>query len=348
MRKLESFHVIGRFFKTILAPMEWLNYHHLLYFWTVARTGSVTRASRELLLAPPTISTQISRLEESLGEKLFERVGRRLVLTEMGRIVFRYAGEIFSLGRELTDTLRGRPTGHPLKLVIGIADIFPKGVAYRLIEPALHLDRPVRVICREDPSDRLLALLALQELDLVLTDAPIAPGMKIRAFSHLLGESGVTFLGTGRLARAYSKGFPDSLDGAPMLLPTDNTALRQELDRWFESRHVQPRVVGEFEDDALLTEFGRTGHGIFPSLSVLHRARRHTKDFHRVGSTDEARARVYALSIERKLKHPAVVAICESARGKLFAGPEWDSTEKFQETGAVPPSERKAMAVGKD
>jgi LysR family transcriptional regulator, transcriptional activator of nhaA len=314
--------------------MEWLNYHHLLYFWTAARTGSIARASRELMLAPPTISAQISRLEANLGEKLFERVGRRLVLTEMGRIVFRYAGEIFSLGRELTDTLKGRPTGHPLKLVIGIADIFPKGIAHRLIEPALHLERPVRVVCREDPPDRLLALLALHELDLILTDAPIAPGIKVRAYSHLLGESGVTFVGTRKLARIYSKGFPRSLDGAPMLLPTDNTALRQELERWFEAQDVHPKVVGEFEDDALLTEFGRTGLGIFPSLSVLDRYRRRIKDLHRVGSTDEVRARIYAISIERKLKHPAVVAICESARGKLFAGPEWDSAEEFRETAA--------------
>ncbi len=303
--------------------MEWLNYHHLLYFWMAARTGSIVRASRELLLAPPTISAQISRLEEDLGEKLFERVGRRLVLTEMGRIVFRYANEIFSLGKELTDTLKGRPTGYPLKLVIGIADIFPKGLAYRLIEPALHLDRPVRVICREDPPDRLLALLALHELDLVLTDAPIAPGIKVRAFSHLLGESGVTFVGTRKLARTYSKGFPRSLDGAPMLLPTDNTALRQDLDRWFEAEDVHPKVVGEFEDDALLTEFGRTGRGIFPSLSVLYRHRRRMERLQRVGGTDDVRARIYAISVERKLKHPAVAAICERARGKLFAGPGW-------------------------
>lgn len=328
--------------------MEWLNYHHLLYFWTAARTGSIARASKELLLAPPTISAQISRLEENLGEKLFERVGRRLVLTEMGRVVFRYAGEIFSLGRELTDTLKGRPTGHPLKLVIGIADIFPKGIACRLIEPALHLERPVRVICREDPPDRLLALLALQELDLVLTDAPIAPGIKVRAFSHLLGESGVTFVSSRKLARIYSEGFPRSLDGAPMLLPTDNTALRQELDRWFEAHDVHPKVVGEFEDDALLTEFGRTGLGIFPSLSVLVRHRRRMRDLYRVGSTEEARARIYAISIERKLKHPAVVAICETARGKLFAGSEWRSGEEFQEAAAVPASERKAMAVRED
>jgi LysR family transcriptional activator of nhaA len=328
--------------------MDWLNYHHLLYFWTTAKTGSIARASRELLLAPPTISAQISRLEEDLGEKLFERVGRRLVLTDMGRIVFRYAGEIFSLGRELTDTLKGRPTGHPLKVVIGIADIFPKGIAYRLIEPALHLERPVRVICREDPPDRLLALLALQELDLVLTDAPIAPGINVRAFSHLLGESGVTFLATRRLAGAYSKGFPRSLDGAPMLLPTDNTALRQELDRWFESERVRPNVIGEFEDDALLTEFGRTGRGIFPSLSVLDRYRRRVKDLYRVGRTDEARGRIYAISIERKLKHPAVVAICERARGTLFEDSGWNSGKELQEPATISPSKRKAMPVRKD
>ncbi len=294
--------------------MEWLNYHHLQYFWTTARTGSIARASRELRLSPPTISAQISTLESSLGEKLFERSGRRLVLTDIGRLAFRYADEIFSLGREFTDTLRGRPTGHPLRLVVGLADVLPKGVAYKLIKPALQLGRPIRIICREDPPDRLLALLALQELDMVLTDAPIAPGIRVKAHSHLLCESRVTFFGSPKLARTWGLNFPQSLDGAPFLLPTDNTALRRELNRWFEAHAVQPQIVGEFEDDSLLVEFGREGLGILPSLSILDRSKR-PPGLQRIGSTDQALGRIYAISIERKLKHPAVVAICKRARG---------------------------------
>ncbi len=293
--------------------MEWLNYHHLQYFWVTARTGSIARASKELRLSPPTISAQISTLESTLGERLFERSGRRLILTDVGRLAFRYADEIFSLGREFTDTLRGRPTGHPLKLVVGLADVLPKGIAFRLIEPALGLGRPIRIICREDPPDRLLALLALQELDVVLTDAPIAPGIRVKAYSHLLCESGVTFLGSPKLARAWGRDFPRSLDGAPFLLPTDNTALRQELNRWFEVHAIEPQVVGEFEDDALLTEFGRAGLGILPSLSILDRSK-HPPGLRRIGSTDEALGRIYAISIERKLKHPAVLAICKRER----------------------------------
>lgn len=293
--------------------MEWLNYHHLQYFWVTARTGSIAKASKELLLSPPTISAQISTLESNLGEKLFERSGRRLILTDTGRLAFRYADEIFSLGREFADTLKGRPTGHPLKLVVGLADVLPKGIAFRLIEPSLHLGRPIRIVCREDPPDRLLALLALHELDLVLTDAPISAAVRIKAYSHLLCESGVTFFGSRKLARACSRDFPRSLDEAPFLLPTDNTALRQELNKWFEAHAVRPQVVGEFEDDALLSEFGRAGLGIFPSLSVAGRYKR-LPGLHRIGQTEEVLSRIYAISIERKLKHPAVVAICKRER----------------------------------
>lgn len=297
--------------------MENLNYHHLQYFWATARTGSIAKASKELLLAPPTISAQISRLEDTLGEKLFERSGRQLVLTEMGKIAFRYADEIFSLGRELTDTIKGRPTGRPMRLVIGIADVIPKSIVYQLLAPALG--SPVRIICREDPPDRMLALLAMQELDLVLTDAPIAPGARFKVFSHLLGEAGVVFVGNEKLSAAYKREFPRSLDGAPMLLPTDNTAIRSELNQWFDANHIHPRVVGEFEDDALLVECGRMGMGIMPVLNVPARLRRHMNGFHRIGGTNEVCGRIYAISIERKLKHPAVVVICQTAREKLFA-----------------------------
>lgn len=213
--------------------MEWLNYHHLLYFWVVARRGSIAQAAEELLLSPPTISVQLSQLEGNIGEKLFSRTGRRLVLTEVGKVVYRYAQEIFSLGQELTDTLKGRPTGRPLRLQVGLADVLPKGVAYRLIEPALHLVSPVRVICREDPPDRLLALLAVQELDLILSDAPIGPGTSVRAYNHPLGECAVGFYAKPKLARVYRRHFPRSLDGAPFLLPTESASMRLGLDQWF-------------------------------------------------------------------------------------------------------------------
>ena len=193
--------------------MEWMNYHHLLYFWTVAKTGSIAKASGELLLAPPTISAQIHRLEDSLGEKLFARSGRRLVRTEVGHVVFRYAEEIFSLGRELRDTLKGRPTGHPLRLRVGVADVLPKRIAHRLIEPSLHLGAPVRVICREDRPDRLLAELAVNELDVVLSDAPIGPAVKVHAFNHLLGECGIGFYGRPKLAATLRRGFHDLSTG---------------------------------------------------------------------------------------------------------------------------------------
>jgi len=298
--------------------MEWLNYHHLLYFWTVARTGSITKAAKELLLAPPTISAQVSRLEDSLGEKLFARSGRRLILTEVGEVVFRYAQDIFSLGRELRDALKGFPTSHPMRLVVGVADVLPKGVIYRLVEPALQLGLPVHLVCREDPFDRLLALLALQEVDLVLSDAPIGPEIKIRAFNHLLGECGITFLGPHGLPAAYRQRFPLSLHGAPMLLPTDNTAIRRSLDEWFDSNGIQPQIAGEFEDDALLREFAKAGAGLFPTPSVFERDLLRSYNFQRIGRTQAVRARFYAISIERKIKHPAVVAICETARRELF------------------------------
>jgi LysR family transcriptional activator of nhaA len=197
--------------------MEWLNYHHLLYFWTVVRTGSIAAASDELRLAPPTISVQIRRLEEQLGEKLLRRSGRRLLPTEMGQAVFRYADEIFSLGRELLGMVRGRPTERPMKVIVGVVDVMPKYIAHRLIEPALRLGERIRIVCREATPEQLLAQLSVQYLDVVLSDAPIAPGVNVRAYNHLLGETGLSFLGGASLARKYRRRFPRSLHGAPVL-----------------------------------------------------------------------------------------------------------------------------------
>lgn len=298
--------------------MEWLNYHHLLYFWTAARTGSIANASRELLLAPPTISAQISQLEDTLGEKLFARSGRRLVVTEAGRIVFRYAEGIFGLGREMLDTLKDRPTGLPLRVQVGVADVLPKLIAYQLIKPALHISSQVRVICREDRTDRLLAELAINELDTVLADAPMGTEVKVRAFNHLLGECAVGFYGTRKLAAVHRGRLPRSLDRAPILLPTSHTAIRPKLDQWFEKEEVRPAVVGEFDDFALLRTFGEAGLGIVPAPLVLDHEMHRRYGFERIGQAGEVRAQFYAISVERKIKNPAVVAICNTARNKIF------------------------------
>lgn len=298
--------------------MEWLNYHHLLYFWTIARLGSVAAASEELRLAQPTLSGQLRLLEESFGEKLFHRVGRRLVLTEAGQTVYRYADEIFSLGRELMDTVKGRPTGRPLRFVVGIADVLPKLIAYRLLQPALRLSEPLRLVCREDKVEQLLGELALHRVDLVLSDAPIGPGVNVRAFNHLLGECSVAFFGTSHLASLYRRGFPRSLEGAPMLLPVEGTTLRRSLDQWFQVVDVRPRVVGEFDDSALLKVFGQSEAGIFAAPVAIEDEVREQYGVQVIGRVEAVRERFYAISAERRLKHPAVVAVSTAAREKLF------------------------------
>ncbi|HZM15715.1 MAG TPA: transcriptional activator NhaR [Candidatus Krumholzibacteria bacterium] len=298
--------------------MEWLNYHHLFYFWKVVRAGSITRASRELHLAPSTISAQMRMLEEQLGEKLLARQGRTVAPTDVGRMVVRYAEEIFGIGRELMDAVKQRPTGRPLRLVIGVDDVLPKDVAYHLIKPALRLPEPVRILCREASLERLLADLAVHEIDLVLSDALVTPTVNVRAYNHFLGECGVMFVGTPNLAKLYRRSFPKSLDGAPILLPTDDTAIRRSLDQWLEAQNVRPVLIGEFEDLALMRVFGQAGVGIFPVPSVVEK--HFEKQFHleRVGLAHEVRTRFYAISTEKKLKHPAVVAICDTARQTLF------------------------------
>jgi LysR family transcriptional activator of nhaA len=302
--------------------MQWLNYHHLLYFWTVAREGSVVRAAEVLSLTQPTISGQIRALEGALGEKLFERAGRRLVLTDVGRTVYRYADEIFSLGRELLDTLNDRPTGRPLRLAVGVADVLPKMIVRRLLEPAFRLAEGIQVVCREDRPDRLLAALSVHELDVVLADTPMGPGVSVRAFNHLLGESGVTIFAQRALAARHRKGFPHSLDQAPMLLPTENTVVRRSLDQHFAAIGVRPRVVAEFEDSALLKAFGETGLGLFPAPTVLEKDVCRQNGVAILGRLDQVRERFYAISVERRLKHPAVVAISEGARQHLFGATE--------------------------
>jgi len=298
--------------------MERLNYHHLLYFWMVAREGTVARAATQLRLAQPTLSGQIRGLEVALGEKLFERVGRGLRLTEMGRLVYRYADEIFALGRELTESVKGQPTGRPLRLAVGVADAMPKLVAYRLIEPALALSQTVRLVVHGQSTERLLAALALHEVDVVLTDRVAPPGVSVRAFNHLLGDCGTTVFGAPKLATQYRRGFPRGLDGAPFLLPGETSTLRRGLEQWFVKQRIRPRIVGEFDDSTLIEVFGQAGEGLFAAPSIIEASVRKQYGVAIVGRLERVRERFYAVSAERRLKHPAVIAITESARRELF------------------------------
>jgi LysR family transcriptional activator of nhaA len=297
--------------------MSWLNYNHLYYFWVVAREGGIMRASEELMVSQPTISVQIKELEAALGQRLFDRVGRGLQLTEAGRVAFNFANEIFSLGQEMINALEHQPAGRPMKLSVGVLDVIPKPIVRQLLEPALRLAQPVRLICREDKADRLLADLGARRTDVVLSDAPIGTTVQLQGFNHLLGESGVSFFANPDLAKRLRRGFPKSLNGATMLLPTDHTQMRRSLNLWFDSKRIHPVVVGEFDDSALMFWLGQSGAGVFPAPSVLERKIQQEMRVRLVGRAADVRERFYAISLEAKLKHPAVVAVCDAARRSL-------------------------------
>ncbi|MFO7564059.1 MAG: transcriptional activator NhaR [Enhygromyxa sp.] len=298
--------------------MQWINYHHLLYFWMVAKEGSIAEAAKRLRLSQPTISTQIRTLEEVLAVKLFDRSGRRLVLTEAGQIAFRYAEEIFTLGREMVDVLHDRPTGRPVQMVVGVTYVVPKLIAYRLLSPALALPEGLHVVCREDRFDNLLGQLARHELDLVISDVPIGSEVSIKAFNHLLGTCGVSFFAAPALARKVRRGFPRSLDRAPFLLPMPGSSVRRELDRWFDELDIRPEIVGQFDDSALLKVFGQSGVGVFAGPSAIEKEIKQGYGVQVVGRAEGISERFYAISVERRLKHPGVVAISESAKTTLF------------------------------
>lgn len=298
--------------------MEWLNYHHLYYFWFAARNESISRASEHLRLAPSTVSAQVAKLEDMLGGKLFRRVGRNLELTELGRIVLRYADEIFTLGQEMLDTVKGRPVSGPLRLVVGIVDALPKLVVRKLLEPAMNLPESTRIVCHEGKEEQLLAELSVHGLDIVLTDTPIKPGLSVKAYSHLLGDCGMTFFGSQDLIDQFAKNFPKSLDGAPMLLPSPMSALRGSMDKWFDSIGVRPSIVGEFDDQALLKIFGQAGDGIFASPTVIEHEVQRQYNMQVLGRTDAVREQFYAISVERIIKHPAVASIQRTASDSIF------------------------------
>lgn len=294
--------------------MDRLNYHHLRCFWAVAREGSIAAACRTLDLTQPTISKQIGDLEDALGESLFRRTGRRLHLTDVGKMVYAYADEIFSLGQELTDALRGHVTGRPLRMLVGVSDVVPKLLTREVLAPALQVQPPVRLICREGKSDRLLADLAVSGLDVVLTDSPLAPGARVRAFNHHLGEYEVGVFASDAVTRTLSGAFPGSLHNAPMLLPTENTSLRRSIDAWLERHDIRPRVIAEFEDSALLKAFAEVHLGVFFAPTILVDAVRHQFGVELVGIADGVVESLYAVTVERKIRHPGVTAVVEAAR----------------------------------
>jgi LysR family transcriptional activator of nhaA len=298
----------------MMAVIRRLNYQHLLYFWSVVRTGSLTRACEELALSAPTISGQLRTLEARLGEKLLAKSGRTLVPTEVGRLVYSYADQIFGLGQDLLEALEHRPSARPLRLTVGIDDVLPKEIAYRILKPALNIKRPVRLSCREGTLERLVADLAVHDVDVVLSDAPITPSLNVRAYSHSLGTCEVLWMATPTLAKTLRRSFPKSLDGVPVLLPTDDTAIRRALDQWLDRQDVRPVLIGEFEDYAMLREFARAGLGFAPVPSILGEQFRREYGFSRVGTASGVKAEFYAISVERKIKNPAVVEMTEHAR----------------------------------
>jgi LysR family transcriptional regulator, transcriptional activator of nhaA len=293
-----------------------LNFRHLYYFWIVAKEGSVTRAAERLDVAVQTISAQLSLLEQSLGKSLFAPQGRRLVLTEAGRIALGYADQIFLLGEQMQDALANSDVERTMRLTVGISDSLPKLISARLLEAALGLPERVKLVCYEDKFESLLGDLSVHKLDVVLTDRSVPPGATLRVFSHLLGESELTLFGVPALAKKFRANFPESLKGAPILLPTRNNAIRGRIDHWFEVHGIHPNVVGEFDDNALLNTFGRNGLGLFPAPSALSKDVEEQFGAVPVGEMAKVREQFYAISNERKIKHPAIDAILLAIHGK--------------------------------
>ena len=295
-----------------------LNFRHLHYFWVVAKEGSVTRAAERLGLAVQTVSAQLSLLEQAVGKSLLAPQGRRLVLTEAGRLALGYADQIFLLGEQMQEALAAVDDEPTLRLAVGISDSLPKLISSRLLEAALRLPQRVKLVCFEDKFESLLGDLTMHKLDVVLTDRPAPSGAALRVFSHLLGESDIALFGSKELAKRYRAKFPASLSGAPLLLPTRNNVIRGRIDHWFEAHELRPDVVGEFDDNALLNTFGRNGLGLFPAPSALAADVEEQFGAVLIGELDQVHEQFYAVSNERKIKHPAVEAILSAIHGRVF------------------------------
>ncbi|PZR72104.1 MAG: transcriptional activator NhaR [Chthoniobacterales bacterium] len=299
--------------------MEWLNYHHLRYFWTVARKGGVRKAAEELHVSQPSISAQLRLLEESLGEKLFKRTGRTLVLSEMGELVLTYADEIFSSGRELMNAVKQRPGGRSLRLNVGMTDSISKMMGFEFLKPALSFSEPVHVVCRMAAIEPLIAQLQAHRLDIVLADVPASTSLKVKAFSHRLGRSGVTFCAMPAMAKKLRRNFPQSLNGAPALLPTENMGLRTVLETWFDTEEIRPRLVGEYEDSALMVFCATAGRGFTVVPTVAARGVMKHWGLRVIAHVEDCGTEFYAITVERRVKHPAALAITQHAYTSLFA-----------------------------
>ena len=298
--------------------MEWLNYHHLFYFWMTAKIGTVSGAAEALHLSRPTIAAQIRDLEKSFGRKLFEKQGRGLVMTEFGTQVHKYADEIFSVGHELREFVKTGQIGNRKRFVVGLPDVVPKHIAFELLKPALHMDERPRTICYEGKLNDLLADLALHKLDLIISDAPAPPTAEFKVYTHKLGECGLSMLAVPHLAKMYKSGFPDSLTDAPLLLPTDHTAVRRSLDIWMEDREIFPEIVAEFEDSALLKVFGQNGEGIFPIPTAIEKMIKNQFGVHLVGRIPDVSDKFYAISAEKRIQHDATLMVVRQAKNELF------------------------------
>ena len=296
-----------------------LNLKHLRYFWAVASHGTIVQAAEALFITPQTISGQLRELESQVGAELFRKEGRQLVLTETGRLVFSYADEMFRLGMELQDVLSGRTPGTAITLKVGVAMVVPKLLAYRVLEPVLQMDGPVKLICHEAPLVDLLADLSVHKLDMVLADSPINPALNIRAYNHALGESGITFFAVPKEAKRLRKDFPRSLDGSAMLMPSSGSSLRRNLEIWFQRQQVEPVVVAEFEDRALMKAFGERGSGVFTTPTAVEQDVMDKYGVQIVGRSDEVTENFYVISPERHIKHPAINTITQAAKSELFS-----------------------------
>ncbi|MFQ3249829.1 MAG: LysR family transcriptional activator of nhaA [Glaciecola sp.] len=298
--------------------LENLNYKHLHYFWVVASEGSIAKAAEKLCITPQTISGQLSLLEERVGQALFERVGRRLRLTDTGRLVLRYADEIFELGKELSHVLRGAPLVGASQFIISAASALPKTIVYKIIEPALKLEKEVSLVCKEGPVESILGELAIHEVDMVLTDTPLSSNFSVRAYNHYLGKSGLTFFAAKKIKQSLSGPFPECLHQAPFLLPTKQYAIRQLFDKWSNDNSIFPKINGQYDDSALMKAFGQAGFGVFFMPTIIEEEVCKSFDVEIIGRLSDIQQKFYAISAERKVTHPAVAAVCNSARDIIF------------------------------
>ena len=297
---------------------RFINYQHLYYFWATVHYGGVTKASIKLKLAQPTISAQLKTFEDTFGEKLFQKDGRNLKLTEAGKIAHKYADRIFSIGQELIDVLDGRTSHQHKEFKIGISDVVPKTMAYRLIKPAIKEQNNTTIVCLEDKTERLLAELAIGDLDLVIADRPISHNSNIKAFNHFMGDSSISFLCTANFKKLYQKNFPLSLDNAPMLIPTLESTLRQELEKWFRVKNIKPNILGSFQDSALMKIAASDKKGIIPVPTVVASEIMKEYGLINLGTVKEVKESLYLISLDRRLKHPIILDICSEGQKNLF------------------------------